>query len=153
MLEPCYRDSGCNGSRNHRSRYIIALVACVTTDHTKLLKLATYAHCQYTLPKAVTNLSFSAAIVLAVANVCHAECQSEWLSQLTLLGMPVPCHRTRSLGTRWRSMKLHASAVKWFCQSIHLWVWKRSPSGIIRSRLLLFLTNWARKCEECLMKL
>jgi hypothetical protein len=39
-------------------------------------------------PKAITDLSFSAAIVLAVANVCRAECQSEWPSQLTLL---CPC--------------------------------------------------------------
>ncbi|KYN20263.1 Protein quiver, partial [Trachymyrmex cornetzi] len=51
-------------------------VACDTTDHTKLLKLATCAPCQHTLPKAITNLSFSAAIVLAVATVCHAECQT-----------------------------------------------------------------------------
>jgi len=80
MLEPRYRDSsGCNGSCSHRSS-IIALVlsfACVLTDHTKLLKLVIHAQYRGTLSKVVTNLSFSAAIVLAVANVCRAECQSE----------------------------------------------------------------------------
>lgn len=151
MLESCYRDSsGCNGSRNHRSRYMIALVACVTTDHTKLLKLAIYAHCQYTLPKAVTNLSFSAAIVLAVANVCHAECQSEWLNQLTLLGMPVPCHRTRSLGTR-RSMRPRSSDSSSEYPPLGV---KAFSIGSYPVEIAFVSWRTGRKlCEDCLMKL